>query len=134
MKVDVFRACRRYCLDCQGGSTSGVRRCADAACALWDWRLPPEHRSEPDDGPQANARPAPDKRPPFAPSPERQALRRRLLRAMRRQCLACAGHRRDVRQCSATDCHLWPLRFGVMPETCRAVNARFFAPKRLSLF
>ena len=133
MKVDVFRACRRYCLDCQGGSTSGVRRCADAACALWDWRLPPENRPEHENGLVAKGALARGKRPPFAPSPERRAMRRRLLRAMRRQCLACAGHRRDVRQCSATDCHLWLLRFGVMPETRRAVNARFFAPKRLSL-
>lgn len=65
----------------------------------------------------------------------RKALARRALRAIRRHCLNCAGHRCDVRACAAReDCLLWSLRFGVRPETYKAVRQRFFAPKKLTLF
>jgi len=39
------------------------------------------------------------------------------LRAIRRFCRICAGAPRDVRDCTAEHCPLWPFRFGVKPET-----------------
>lgn len=33
---------RRFCLECQGHSSKAVRECADAHCALWEHRLPPQ--------------------------------------------------------------------------------------------
>lgn len=115
-RIDAVRAIRRFCLACQGQSTAGVRACADDACALWACRLPPEP-------------PAGD-----APPPEETAARRRAMaRAARRQCMACAGHRVEIRACDAGECPLWPWRFGVRLDTYRAVRTRFFAPRRLSL-
>lgn len=107
---------RRFCLECQGDSPRGVRECADTACPLWAWRM-------------AAAQPGTQElwRGPDAP--------RRALREIRRQCLACAGGRREVRQCAARDaCPLWRWRFGVRPQTYREVRQRFFAPRPLSLF
>lgn len=116
-RIDAGRAVRRFCLECQGESAAAVRRCADIGCALWPWRLPPEQ-------------PAPE-----PPSPTEKASRRvALLRAVRRQCMACAGHRKEVRLCGAGACPLRPLRFGVTPATYQAVRARFFAPRKLTLF
>lgn len=64
----------------------------------------------------------------------RKALSRCALRAIRRHCLNCAGDRREVRACAAREeCGLWSLRFGVRPETYKAVRQRFAAPKKLSL-
>ena len=104
-------AARRFCLDCQGASPSAVRRCADDACALWAWRLPPAGGAE-----------------AGAPPP------RAVLRAIRRQCLACAGSRAEVRACAAREgCALWSYRFGVRPRTYREVRRRFFAPRELDL-
>ncbi len=60
---------------------------------------------------------------------------RAALRAVRRQCLLCAGSRQDVRACRAREeCPLWSYRFGVRPETYKAVRQRFFAPRPLTLF
>ncbi|HJA79435.1 MAG TPA: hypothetical protein H9784_07720 [Candidatus Desulfovibrio intestinavium] len=106
---------RHFCLECQGGSPKGVRECPDTACPLWPWRM-------------AAAQPGAEAlwRGPDAA--------RRALREIRRQCLACAGGRREVRQCAAREaCPLWRWRFGVRPRTYRAVRQRFFAPKPLSL-
>ncbi|MBD5539345.1 MAG: hypothetical protein HDQ94_05050 [Desulfovibrio sp.] len=111
-------AARRFCLDCQGASPGAVRSCADGDCPLWDWRLP---------------------RPMTAPGPDAArvagaALSRAVLRAIRRQCLACAGSRGDVRACAAReDCALWSYRFGVRPRTYKEVRRRFFAPRELDL-
>jgi hypothetical protein len=59
---------------------------------------------------------------------------RQALRAIRRQCLLCAGCRADVRQCRAKEeCLLWSYRFGVRPEKYKAVRRRFFSPKLLPL-
>jgi hypothetical protein len=30
---------RKYCLQCMGGSTKGVRECEDMECPLWEYRL-----------------------------------------------------------------------------------------------
>jgi len=109
-------AIRRFCLECQGGSPKSVRICPDAACPLWTWRL----AALPGEGPQEE---------------DKTSILRAAFRAVRRQCLACAGHRRDVRTCSAREgCSLWSCRFGVHPKTYKAVRRRFFAPKALSLF
>ena len=38
---------------------------------------------------------------------------RRVLKRIRLHCLACCGDStKEVRFCPATDCELWPLRFG----------------------
>ncbi|MDE7242199.1 hypothetical protein [Desulfovibrio sp.] len=109
-------AARRFCLDCQGASPGAVRSCADGDCPLWRWRLP----HLPPAGGNARAAGA--------------ALSRAVLRAIRRQCLACAGSRWDVRACAAReDCALWSYRFGVRPRTYREVRRRFFAPRELDL-
>ena len=107
-------AIRRFCLDCQGASARGVRSCADSRCPLWPWRLALRPGEE-------------------SPAPMETAARQ-ALRAIRRQCLCCAGARADVRACVAReDCALWHFRFGVRPGTYRAVRRRFFAPKPLRL-
>lgn len=108
------QAARRFCLDCQGASPDAVRRCADAACPLWEWRSP--------SGAAVGAGEASGAAP------------RAILRAIRRQCLACAGSRSEVRACTEReDCPLWSYRFGVRPRTYRLVRRRFFAPRELDL-
>lgn len=116
-RAAVMRALRRFCLECQGGSSDAVRHCEDTRCALWAWRIPDAAEATGEDGSAGGCgtRPA--------------------LRAIRRHCLICAGGRGDVRACSAREgCTLWSFRFGVTPGTYRAVRARLSAPKRLSLF
>lgn len=112
------QAARRFCLDCQGASPDAVRRCADAGCPLWEWRLPSGAAVAGGEASGAAARAVP------------QAI----LRAIRRQCLACAGSRGEVRACVArADCPLWSYRFGVRPRTYKLVRRRFFAPRELDL-
>ncbi|MDO5483609.1 MAG: hypothetical protein Q4F27_01745 [Desulfovibrionaceae bacterium] len=107
-------AARRFCLDCQGGSPKSVRICADSRCPLWEWRLAALPGASAPEGGGQSARAA--------------------MRAIRRQCLGCAGQRDEVRACSAKeDCPLWRWRFGVRPQTYKAVRRRFFAPRALSL-
>lgn len=108
------QAARRFCLDCQGVSPEAVRRCADAACPLWEWRSPSVAA--------------------VAGEGAVGAAQRAILRAIRRQCLACAGSRSEVRACAAReDCPLWSYRFGVRPRTYKLVRRRFFAPRELDL-
>ena len=105
---------RQFCLECQGASAKAVRACADEGCPLWAWRLAVL---------AGEACPAPVDEAP------RQALR-----AIRRQCMGCAGDRVEVRACAAREaCALWHCRFGVRPQTYKAVRRRFFAPKLLRL-
>lgn len=123
-RVSVMRALRRFCLECQGGSSRAVRCCEDETCALWAWRVPDEVSPETVEETAADASAA-----------GRGAASRPALRAVRRHCLACAGGRGEVRACSAREgCALWSYRFGVAPYTYRAVRARIFGPKRLTLF
>ena len=135
-KPDVLRALRRFCLECQGESPQAVRGCRDVACPLHGWRLPPE--AAPEQAPLLEGTPAlppeSDAARKAAAAQERLRRQRQALRAIRRQCLVCAGDRQEARACAARECPLWHLRFGVMPETYKAVRARFFAPKKLSLF
>lgn len=150
-KPDAIRAVRRFCLECQGDSSPAVRACADGECPLHPWRLPAETSALPQSGaaaapaaPAADAGSSPQVLSQAAReeeavrkaalAQERQRRQRAALRAVRRQCLVCAGDRREARSCAAKECPLWPLRFGVMPETYKAVRARFFAPKKLTLF
>ena len=133
-RVDVLRSVRRFCLECQGESAPAVRACADGQCALWQWRLP----EPPAELLTTEAAPAASEEDAAAHAAREALLRKRLirqaLRAVRRHCLNCAGDRREVRACAAReDCALWSLRFGVRPETYKAVRQRFFAPKKLSL-
>jgi hypothetical protein len=100
-----LRSARAFCLECQGGTARFVRECDDAACALRPWRVP-------------------------GALPE---AAERVLRGIRRHCLACAGDRREIRACAADACPLWPYRFGVMPATWLRVSRRFRAPKILML-
>lgn len=113
-KSGPLTAIRQFCLECQGASAKAVRACADRHCPLWDWRL----ASLPDEP---------------CPVPEDEAGRQ-ALRAIRRQCMLCAGDRGEVRACAAREvCVLWRYRFGVRPQTYKLVRRRFFAPKPLSL-
>lgn len=100
---------RRFCLECQGGSSRAVRECPDGDCRLHAWRL-------------------------AALGAGGKETLRAARRAVRRYCLLCAGGRNDVRHCTARDgCPLWHYRFGVRPHTYRQVRRRFFAPRPLSL-
>lgn len=126
--ISVLRSVRRFCLECQGG-TSGVRTCPDTECPLRDWRLPRTASSadgaETADIPKTARELKPGKLSPAS---------RCALRAVRRQCLLCAGSRQDVRACRARgDCALWAYRFGVTPDKFKAVRKRYFAPRLLSL-
>lgn len=132
-KPDVVRLVRRFCLECQGESSQAVRACTDAACPLHGWRLPQEGPPE-GAAPQGELSREDEAARKVAVARERVLRQREALRAVRRQCLVCAGDRRETRACAARECSLWPLRFGVLPETYKAVRARFFAPKKLSLF
>ena len=105
---------RQFCLECQGASAKAVRSCADDACPLWAWRIAMLAGEE-------------------CPAPAEEAARQ-ALRAIRRQCMGCAGDRVEVRACAAREtCALWHCRFGVRPQTYKAVRRRFFAPKLLRL-
>lgn len=107
-------AIRQFCLECQGASAKAVRACTDEECPLWVWRLATLAGEE-------------------CPAPAEEAARQ-ALRAIRRQCMGCAGDRVEVRACAARDaCALWHCRFGVRPQTYKAVRRRFFAPKPLRL-
>lgn len=111
-----FAVIRRFCLECQGESPKAVRECPDRDCPLWAWRM-------------AAAQPGAQAAWSEADAP------RRALRDVRRQCMACAGGRAEVRQCAAREaCPLWSWRFGVRPQTYRNVRQRFFAPRMLKLF
>lgn len=108
-------AIRQFCLECQGASPKAVRSCFDADCPLNAWRLA--------------AVPGGD-----CPAPP-EASERAALRAVRRQCMGCAGNRSEVRACSAREeCPLWRCRFGVRPQTYKAVRRRFFSPRPLRLW
>ncbi len=140
-RLAVVRSIRHFCRECQGGSSRAVRECADTECALWEWRLPPEHASEasadslekPADSLEV-AEVAPAEEISLAIG-EISARSRCALRSIRRHCLACAGERADVRTCrSGERCVLWQYRFGVRPETYKTVRQRFLAPRQLSLF
>ncbi len=98
LPIKAAKALRRFCLDCQGGSSQSVLGCTDEDCFLYPFRLCTI------DTPPAEARP---------------------LRAVRKHCLACAETRQDVRRCDAKEtCPLWSFRFGVLPSTFRRVASR----------
>lgn len=88
---------RRFCLECQGGSAQAVQGCVDTACPLYPARQCTTHPLSPEIRP---------------------------LRLIRQYCLNCAETRQDVRACEARTCHLWSLRFGVLPATFKRVVAR----------
>ena len=105
---------RQFCLECQGTSAKAVRACGDEDCPLWAWRLAVLAGES-------------------CPAPAEEAALQ-ALRAIRRQCMGCAGDRAEVRACAAREsCALWHCRFGVRPQTYKAVRRRFFAPKLLRL-
>lgn len=158
-RLTITHSVRKFCMECQGTSLKAVRECSDEACALWPYRLPDilapaameaHDRSavSPQDIPPAFACSAEsctetssdpvadqDMEEGAFPAPTSKAARRMLLRAVRRHCMTCAASRGDVRDCAAREeCSLWSYRFGVRPETYRAVRQRFLVPKILSLF
>lgn len=131
-------AVRRFCLECQGGNSSAVAACADFACLLFDCRLyrpghkgqscQPDQPDQPDQPEQPEQAVLPHQSglpgqsghedPPLQPCPD-------TARAVRRFCLACAGNRREVRDCDAKkNCALWSFRFGVSPATFKRVLSR----------
>ncbi len=119
-RPDTMRQIRRFCLDCQGNSSPEIQRCRDTDCRLWPWRLGKLDAETSQNG-EVNSNTA--------------LLQRKALRVVRGHCLTCAGHRKDVRLCTAREqCPLWSLRFGVYPSTYKRVKARIAQGKRLSLF
>lgn len=107
---DPVLAIRRFCLECQGGSSRAVRTCTDTRCPLWDWRCAAQEATD-------------------------EKVSHLALRAIRRQCMGCAGERAEVRRCAGREeCALWRYRFGVFPQTYKNVRRRFFAPRALNLF
>ncbi len=128
-RPDILRQIRRFCLDCQGNSSTEVSRCLDEACSLWPWR---HGKSDAQTQNYANSFVHISK----AEEPEKLPLTQKIaLRVVRKHCFSCAGERKDVRQCTAKDqCPLWSLRFGVYPATYKRVKARLAQGKRLSLF
>jgi len=78
---------RKHCRNC-AASLSGVVECDDFQCALYLFR---------------------NKAP---------GVRGSRLRAIRTHCRDCSGGRpSEISRCAATNCHLWPYRFGVRPVT-----------------
>ena len=54
--------------------------------------------------------------------------------AIRQKCLeCCAWHAPEVRKCTATDCALYPFRFGRYPEPFIAINAFCTSSRKSSL-
>ena len=59
------------------------------------------------------------------------------IRAIRLNCLECAGNSKGVRYCTrdgihSTRCELWPFRFGMWPETARKRCGRqYLDPKQM---
>lgn len=132
-RLGITQVVRRFCLECQGDSSVAVQECADHECALWEWRL----GKSPADSTVAEVSASPVSKSAQArlTARARAAARRPVLRAVRRHCLCCATCKEDVRACAAReDCLLWSFRFGVLPETYRAVRQRFLRPKTISLF
>ncbi len=117
---NILRQIRRFCMQCQGHSSSEVSACTDTLCILWTWRL-------------GNAiKITEDSQPPLLSG---DGASRLALRSVRRHCLHCAENTSDVRACTARDeCPLWSLRFGVYPSTYKRVIKRLSQPKRLRLF
>ncbi len=114
---NVLRQIRRFCMQCQGNSSSEVNACTDALCILWSWRQSNNINN--------------DLQKPLAVG----TTHRLALRSVRRHCLHCAENTSDVRACTAkNECPLWSLRFGVYPTTYKRVIKRLSQPKRLSLF
>jgi len=54
--------------------------------------------------------------------------RRAVLAAIRKGCLGCVESWKQVERCEITDCCLWPVRFGVVPETA-AKQGKLVDPK-----
>lgn len=123
-RLSVTHFVRRFCLECQGDSLDAVRGCTEDHCALW------AHRLQEQAAPGSDAITSAEQKTKL-----RENTRRALLRAVRRHCLTCAVSRAEVRACAAREsCALWSFRFGVRPETYRAVRERCSRPKNLSLF
>ena len=143
---------RRFCLECQGGSSRAVQGCVDRICPLHTVRLGPHvhqpHHSGPENGPhntpgnvpEHEAACGPEHEPGFQNNPEHLSApeqanepKVRHLRLIRNYCINCAASRQDVRQCDAKTCHLWPYRFGVSPATFKRVLNRIQQPQALLL-
>jgi hypothetical protein len=98
--VTPLQRIRKTCLWCMGGQRSMVQDCPSKSCPFYPYRF---GRIEP-------------------------GASRRLLRAIRRFCLACAGSAQDVKTCTAGQgdsdpCWLLAYRFGKRPKTGRKTNA-----------
>ncbi len=137
-RPDILRQVRRFCLDCQGNSSPEIQQCRDTACHLWPWRL---GKNTPEIQSPVHEQTLPSPTDDTCASQSNgdamavTLLQKKALRVVRTHCLSCAGHRSDVRQCTAREaCPLWSLRFGVYPATYKKVKARLARGKRLSLF
>ncbi len=127
-RPQIFRQIRRFCLDCQGNASAAVKNCSDEQCALWSLRCQ-ENTLDKKTAQESPTLPLLEK-----PS-EKNQEDRKALRTIRQHCLACAGHRTDVRMCTAKEeCALWSLRFGVYPATYKRVRERLAQGRQRSLF
>ncbi len=130
-RPDILRQVRRFCLDCQGNSSPEIQRCADTDCHLWPWRLGKTELL----ASAVTQLPLDSGEPNVMDNKQILLTQRKALRVVRAHCLSCAGHRSEVRLCTAKEqCPLWSLRFGVYPATYKRVKARLAQGKRLSLF
>ncbi len=107
-----------------GGSRSLVRDCLDDSCHFHPYRF---GRNEAD-GPCASDESE-------AAAVEVEVRRVRVVRVIRRHCLACVHNdRKAVRECTGKKvCVLWPCRFGVSPKTVEKMRARRRRPRELTL-
>ncbi len=131
-RPDILRQIRRFCLDCQGNSSPEIQRCQDTQCHLWPLRLgKAESLAKVVTQPSLDSSDQDD----TTNTMHIAMAQKKALRVVRAHCLSCAGHRGEVRLCTAKEqCPLWSLRFGVYPATYKRVKARLAQGKRLSLF
>ncbi len=136
-RPDILRQIRRFCLDCQGNSSPEIQQCRDTECHLWPLRLGKvkSHAATATLSTAHGENIDPKTLDTIGEGIHSVLFEKKPLRVVRSHCLACAGHRSDVRACTAKEqCPLWSLRFGVYPSTYKRVKARLAQGKRLSLF
>ncbi len=143
----VLRQIRRFCLDCQGNAATAVKACSDENCSLWPWRCEETTQQRIAQIAVENATALSSDSLALSENEENKTrqiehsarittnMAQKALRIIRRHCLACAGHRKDVRVCTAKEeCPLWSLRFGVYPATYKRVRERIARGRQRSLF
>jgi hypothetical protein len=118
------KAVHSYCKWCINGSAQDVRLCVSTRCSLWPGRS--GRKPSPEDMGEVSAlRIYPE---------EAEALGNdwRILKAIARRCLDCAGGSRSrVRNCHQVDCDLHHLRLGRNPNRVASPKQREIKAARL---